>query len=76
MHFLEFLVKLGQDDIKNVRICVAKVLRKYLFKDQGVTKNNTPILRLWNIIIKDESVMVALNIKERTSIFDLSPGKI
>ncbi|KAM3131474.1 hypothetical protein pb186bvf_016404 [Paramecium bursaria] len=76
IHFLEFLVKLGQDDIKNVRICVAKVLRKYLFKDQGVTKNNTPILRLWNIIIKDESVMVALNIKERTSIFDLSPGKI
>ncbi|CAD8098728.1 unnamed protein product [Paramecium sonneborni] len=67
--FLEAFIHLGQDPIKNVRISVAKVLQKHLFKpkqqaNEGLFKEQTSIKTLWNLLIKDNVVLNSLNIKK------------
>ncbi|CAD8099334.1 unnamed protein product [Paramecium sonneborni] len=69
--FLEAFINLGQDPIKNVRISVAKVLQKHLFKtkqslNEGLFKEQTSIQTLWNLLIKDRIVLNSLNNKKYT----------
>ncbi|CAD8183033.1 unnamed protein product [Paramecium pentaurelia] len=67
--FLEAFINLGQDPIKNVRISVAKVLQKHLFKpkssvNDGLFREQTSIQTLWNLLIKDNIVLNSLNNKK------------
>ncbi|CAD8165671.1 unnamed protein product [Paramecium octaurelia] len=67
--FLEAFINLGQDPIKNVRITVAKVLQKHLFKskqqaNEGLFRDQTSIQTLWNLLIKDKVVFNSLDNKK------------
>lgn len=69
--FLEQFVKLGHDPIKNVRILVAKVLQKQIFKQKGINlshlgmyKDHTSIKTLWEMLLKDKTIYNSINQKK------------